>query len=89
MLVQAFPYPEWMKDCFVRFAVVFYTALFVAAMLLGVLRRRDDVLVLGDTVLSGLFAGAVTACGTIVLGAFCHRSLPVLRRLSDELGPLR
>ncbi|MDQ3910761.1 MAG: CPBP family intramembrane metalloprotease [Actinomycetota bacterium] len=77
-----------MKACFVRFAIVFYTALFFAAMLPGVLRHRDDVLVLGDKVLSGLFAGAVTACGMVVLGVFSYRLLPVLRGLSDELGPL-
>jgi membrane protease YdiL (CAAX protease family) len=71
---------------FVGLAAVFYTILFFAAVVLGALGGRD-VFVLGGSVLFALFVGAITACGTVALGLFFYRLLPVVRRLSDELAP--
>lgn len=70
---------------FVGMAAVFYTALFSVAMILGALRGRD-IFVLSGTALSGLSAGAATACGTVALGIFLYRLLPALRKISDELA---
>ena len=71
---------------FVGLAAVSYAALFLAAVGLIALRGRV-VFALGDPPLFGLWAGVVTACGTVALGAFLYRLLPTLRRISDELAP--
>lgn len=72
---------------FVALAAVFYAALLLAATVLGVWRNRN-VFAMGDSVLLDLFLGALTACGTVILGISLYRLLPALRRLSDELAPL-
>ncbi len=71
---------------FVGLAAVFYAALFFAAVLLNTLRGQV-AFGLGDSVLFGLFAGVLTACGTVTLGVFLYRLLPTLRKISDELAP--
>ena len=42
---------------------------------------------MGDSPLLGLSVGVATACGTVALGAFFYRFLPVVRRISDEVAP--
>ena len=42
---------------------------------------------MADSVLSGLFVGVGTACGTVASGVLLHRLLPALRKVSDELAP--
>jgi membrane protease YdiL (CAAX protease family) len=71
---------------FVGLAAVFYAALFFTAVVLRALEGQG-ALVLGDPALLGLCVGVVTACGTVALGVFLYRLLPVLRRISDELAP--
>ncbi len=71
---------------FVGLAAAFYAVLLFAAVVLRVLGGRGT-LSLGDSALFGLFVGAGTACGTVALGVFLYRSLPALRKLSDELAP--
>lgn len=71
---------------FVGLAAVFYAALFFAAVVLNTLRGQG-ALPVGDSVLFGLLAGVLTACGTVALGVFLYRLLPTLRKISDELAP--
>jgi membrane protease YdiL (CAAX protease family) len=71
---------------FVGLAVVFYTALLFAAVILGALEDRN-AFALGDRALLSLLIGVVTACATVALGVLLYHLLPVLRRISDELAP--
>src|SRR5919202_5575271 len=71
---------------FVGLAAVFYATLFFAAVALSTLRGQD-ALALGDSTLFGLFAGVLTACGTVILGVLLYRLSPGLRKISDELAP--
>lgn len=71
---------------FVGLAAGFYTALFLAAVLLGTLQGRD-VLFLGDPVLFNLAVGGLTACGTVTSGLLLYRLSPAIRKLSEELAP--
>jgi uncharacterized protein len=71
---------------FVALAAVFYVALLLAAAVVGALAGRN-AFALGDSALFGLFVGVTSACGTVALGVLLYRTLPVLRRLSDELAP--
>ncbi len=75
-----------MGSRFVGLATVFYAALFCAAVVLSKLRGQV-AFGLGDSVLFGLLAGVLTACGTVTLGVFLYRLLPTLRKISDELAP--
>ena len=71
---------------FVNLAAVFYATLFFAATVFVVLTGQE-ALSLGDSPLLGLSVGVATACGTVALGAFFYRFLPVVRRISDEVAP--
>lgn len=71
---------------FVKGAALFYGFLVVAAVLWNELRGRA-ALPVGELSL-GLGLGAATAAGTVALGLLSYRSLPVLRRLADELAPV-
>jgi membrane protease YdiL (CAAX protease family) len=71
----------------VRLAVVFYTALLLAATVLGALGGRN-VFVLGYPAFFGLCVGLATACSTVVLGVVLYRLFAVLRVISEQLAPL-
>jgi len=71
---------------FVNLAAVFYATLLFAAAVFVVLTGQK-ALSLGDSPLLGLSVGVATACGTVALGAFFYRFLPVVRRISDEVAP--
>jgi uncharacterized protein len=80
------PLSEWMGSRFVALAAVFYAALLFAAVILGMFRGRN-ALALGDSALSDLSMGVMTACGTVGLGILFYRLSPALRGLSNELAP--
>ncbi len=42
---------------------------------------------LGDSVFASLTLGTLTAAGTVALGLLVYRTLPLMRRLADELAP--
>ena len=71
---------------FVRFAGIFYGALVVAAALWSALRGRDLHFV-GDSLVTSLILGALTAATTISLGLLVYRLLPVLREIAEEIAP--
>jgi hypothetical protein len=75
-----------MGSRFVALAAVFYAALLFAAVILGMFRGRN-ALALGDSALSDLSVGVMTACGTVGLGILFYRLSPALRGLSNELAP--
>jgi CAAX protease family protein len=85
-LAFSLPLSERMGARFVALAAVFYTALLFAAVILGLARGRN-ALALGDSALSDLSVGVITACGTVGLGILFYRLSPALRTLSDELAP--
>ncbi len=71
---------------FVRFAVLFYGSLTVAAVLWSGLRGLDLRLA-GDSAALSVLLGAVTAAATVTLGLLAYRLLPVLREIAEELAP--
>lgn len=71
---------------FVNLAAVFYATLLFAAAVFVVLTGQE-ALSLGDSPLLGFSVGVATACGTVAVGAFFYRFLPVVRRISDEVAP--
>ena len=78
--------PELMGPRFVGLTAVFYGMLFLAAVVFSALRNRD-LSILGGSPFLNLSVGGITACGTVVLGVFLYRLLPVVQKLSDELAP--
>jgi membrane protease YdiL (CAAX protease family) len=81
------PSPDLMGPRFVGLAAVFYSTLFLAAVLFSALRDRNLSILAGSPFLS-LSVGGLTACGTVALGVFLYRLLPVVQKLSDEIAPL-
>ena len=77
---------EPMNPRFVSLAAVFYTALLLAAVVVGSLGGQNAI-ALGNSTVFGLFVGVISACGTVALGVLLYRLLPALRRLSDDLAP--
>ena len=75
-----------MSPRFVRFAALFYGSLaVVAAVWCGL--RGFDVPLLGESFAWSLLLGALSAACTIYLGLLAYRLSPVLRSISEELGP--
>ena len=78
--------PELMGPRFVGLTAVFYGMLFLAAVVFSALRNRD-LSILGGSPFLNLSVGGITAWGTVALGVFLYRLLPVVQKLSDELAP--
>ena len=78
--------PELMAPRFVGLTAVFYGMLFLAAVVFSALRNRD-LSILGGSPFLNLSVGGITAWGTVALGVFLYRLLPVVQKLSDELAP--
>ena len=77
---------EPMGTRFVALAAVFYAALLLAAAVVAAFAERN-AFAPGDSAPFGLLVGAISACGTVALGAILYCLLPALRRLSEELAP--
>jgi membrane protease YdiL (CAAX protease family) len=75
-----------MSPRFVGLTAVFYGMLFLAAVVFSALRNRD-LSILGGSPFLNLSVGGITAWGTVALGVFLYRLLPVVQKLSDELAP--
>jgi membrane protease YdiL (CAAX protease family) len=71
---------------FVRFAILFYGSLTVAAALWVGLRGLD-LRFFGHSVALSALLGALTAVATVSLGLLAYRLLPVLREIAEELAP--
>lgn len=78
---------ELMGPRFVGLAAVLYGTLFLAGVVISTLMDRH-VSILGGLPYLSIFVGVVTACGTVTLGIHLYRLLPIVKELSDELGPL-
>lgn len=76
-----------MNSRFVTLAALFYGLLTVAAALWNGLRGRD-LRIVGDSVLTSLAFGILTAASTVLLGLAVYRAVPVMRELAEELAPL-
>lgn len=70
---------------FVRQAALFYGFLIVLAALWNGLRGREFSF--GDSLPMSFLLGLLTAVGTVFLGIVAYRSIPVMRRISEELAP--
>ncbi|MBV9453733.1 MAG: CPBP family intramembrane metalloprotease [Rubrobacter sp.] len=77
---------DLMGPRFVGLAAVFYGTLFLAGVVISALRDRH-LSILGRSPFLGFSVGVVTACGTVALALCLYRFLPVVKKLSDELGP--
>jgi membrane protease YdiL (CAAX protease family) len=71
---------------FVRFAVLFYGSLTVAAALWTGLRGLE-LRLFGHSAASSALLGVLTAVVTVTLGLLVYRLLPVLREIAGELAP--
>lgn len=75
-----------MSPRFVRFAALFYGFLaVVAAVWCGL--SGLDVRLVGESPVSSLLLGVLTAVCTVFMGLLAYRLLPVMRKISEELAP--
>ena len=75
-----------MSPRFVRFAALFYGSLaVVAAVWCGL--SDLDVRLVGESPVSSLLLGILTAVCTVFMGLLSYRLLPVMRKISEELAP--
>lgn len=75
-----------MSPRFVRFAALFYGSLAVGAAVWCGLSGLDVRLV-GESPVSSLLLGVLTALCTVSIGLLSYRLLPVMRKISEELAP--
>ena len=70
-----------------RTAFLFYGALALVAAAIGALSGRN-VFAPGEPLGFGLALGVAAACGTVALGLVAYGTIPVFRKLSEELAPV-